>query len=291
MMAPAVEQLFSIVLETISKHQNKPLTIKLTGEWTTVDPQAWRTKRDVRISVGVGAGNKDAMMAHLQGVLGTQVQVGLPLGLCMRENIHATNAEILKLAGFSNTEKFWPDPRQLPPPQPQMSPEQIKAQAEAQKVQFQAQQDAQKFQAEQQLREREMAMQAELDRQREEMQARQKTLEQEMEAQIERMRIESNERIAAEKAAIEKYKADLQASVAIQSAQTTSQTTLEGVRLSKASDGIVDELRNALQVLQAEVASPAEIVRGPDGRAVAVKRNGRERKIVRGPDGRAIGVQ
>ena len=54
-MAPAVEYLFECVHELISKHQNKPLTIKLRGQWVTVDPQAWRTKRDVRISVGVGS--------------------------------------------------------------------------------------------------------------------------------------------------------------------------------------------------------------------------------------------
>ncbi len=290
-MAPAVEQLFSIVHELIQKHANKPAIIKLLGKWAQIDPQAWRTKRDAKISVGVGAGNKDAMMQQLQGVLMAQMQVGLPLGLVTRENIHATNSEILKLAGFSNPQKFWPDPQNLPPPQPPVSPEVIKAQAEAQKLQFQAQQDQQKFQAEAQIEQQRMAMQAELDKQREEMQARQKTLEQQLNAEIEQMRIASQERIAAEKAALEKYKADLSAAVAIQSAQTSAQTTLEGARISKEPDSAVAELKTALEALQGEMSSPAEIVRGPDGRAAAIRRGGRERKIVRGPDGRAIGVQ
>jgi hypothetical protein len=46
-----------------------------------------------------------------------------------------------------------------------------------------------------------------------------------------------------------------------------------------------------MQQLKAEYESPAEIVRGPDGKAQGVKRGERVRKIVRGPDGRAVGLQ
>lgn len=291
MMAPAVEYLFSIVHELISKHRNKPQTIQLRGTWTTVDPQAWRTKRDCRISVGVGAGNKDSMMQQLQGVLAAQMQVGLPLGLVGREQIHATNLEIVKLAGFSNPQKFWPDPRQLPPPQPQMSPEQIKAQAEAQKLQFTAQQDAMKFQAETQLREREMQMQAELDKQREEMQARQKTLEQQMQAQLAQQQLEAKERETAAKLAFDKWKAEFDAALQIALADKQAAAGMEQAQASKAPDTRVDELLHYLQQLSAEISGPAEIVRDANGRMVGLKRGERVRQIVRGPDGRAAGVQ
>lgn len=291
MMAPAVEYLFSIVHELISKHRNKPQTIQLRGTWTTVDPQAWRTKRDCRISVGVGAGNKDSMMQQLQGVLAAQMQVGLPLGLVGREQIHATNLEIVKLAGFSNPQKFWPDPRQLPPPQPQMSPEQIKAQAEAQKLQFTAQQDAMKFQAETQLREREMQMQAELDKQREEMQARQKTLEQQMQAQLAQQQLEAKERETAAKLAFDKWKAEFDAALQIALADKQAAAGMEQAQASKAPDTRVDELLKVMQQLSAEISGPAEIVRDANGRMVGLKRGERVRQIVRGPDGRAAGVQ
>ena len=88
-MAPAVEYLFECVHELISKHRNKPFTVKLRGQWVSVDPQAWRTKRDVRISVGVGAGNKESMQQQLAQIFGAQMQT-LPLGLSKPENIHAT---------------------------------------------------------------------------------------------------------------------------------------------------------------------------------------------------------
>lgn len=139
MMAPAVETLFSIVQEIIAKHQNKALSIKLTdGKWVTVDPQAWRTKRDVRISVGVGAGNKDSMMQQLGMVYGAQMQL-MPLGLADRPQIHATVTEMCKLAGFANPAKFWVDPATTEAPEPPPDPQVMKVQLEMQKAQMDAQ--------------------------------------------------------------------------------------------------------------------------------------------------------
>lgn len=290
-MAPAVECLFSVVHEQISKHNNKALTLKLKGRWVTIDPQAWRTKRDVRISVGVGAGNKDSMMGQLQNVLAAQMQVGLPLGLVAREHIHATNTEILKLAGFSNPEKFWPDPQQLPPQQQQPSPEQIKAQADMQKEQFKAQQDAMKFQAQQQIEQEKLRLQAQVDAQREEMQARQKALESEQAAQLERLRAEYATQQESARLEFERWKASLDAAVKLEIANKSADTTMQTAQLSKQPDSRIDELLQTIQQLREEADSPAELVRGPDGRVAAVRRGSRERKVIRGPDGRAIGVQ
>ncbi len=290
-MAPAVEYLFSVVHELISKHRNKGLTLKLQGKWITVDPQSWRTKRDVRISVGVGAGNKESMMQQLGNVLGAQMQVGLPMGLVGRDNIRATNVEILKLAGFSNPDKFWPDPQTLPPQQPQPSPEQVKAQAQMQLEQFKAQQDQQKFQAEQQIEVQRLQLQAQVDAQREEMQARQKQLEMQQQAELAQL----NARYAAEadqrKLEFEQWKASLDASVKLEIANKSAQTTMDTAQISKAPDTRVDKLIETIRRLEEEASQPAEIIRGPDGKAVGFKKGGRERKIVRGPDGRAIGVQ
>jgi hypothetical protein len=291
MMAPAVEYLFSVVQELISKHRNKSLSIKLNGDWVTVDPQAWRTKRDVRISVGVGAGNKESMMQQLQGVLAAQMQVGLPLGLVQRENIHATNVEILKLAGFANPQKFWPAPNSLPPQQQQPSPEQIKAQARMQELQFQAQQDQMKHQAEQQTEQMRVQQQAALDNNREEMQAQQKQLELQQQAELARLQAEYQAAADQRRIEFEQWKASLDATVKLEIASKSAQTSMDTAQISKQPDTRVDELIKTIEQLRAEAESPAEIVRDPSGMAVAVKRGDRVRKINRGPDGRAIGVQ
>lgn len=295
MMAPAVEELFSIVHEIVSKHQNKPQTIKLRGEWVTVDPQAWLKKRDVKIAVGVGAGNKDSMIMQLQGMLGAQMEVGLPLGLVTRENIHATNSEIAKLNGFANVEKFWPDPRKLPPPEPQKSPEQIKAEADMQKEQFKAQNDAQRFQAEQQAKQQEFQMQLMMDSQREEMQARQKTLEQEMKARfdatIEQMKAEASERQFSMQLAFDKWAKEFDASLQLALAGQQADTAIATEKEKKSPDNRIDEVIAAVQQFQQEAMMPAELVRDANGRAMAVKKGDKVRNIVRGPDGKAIGLQ
>ena len=295
MMAPAVEELFSIVHELMQKHQLKPLVMKLRGQWVNVDPQAWRTKRDVRISVGVGAGQKESMMAQLQMVLGAQMQIGLPLGLVTRENIQATNAEILKLAGFANVEKFWPDPSRLPPQQQQQSPEQIKAQTEMQKLQFQAQQEQQKFQAEQQVEQQRMQLQAQVDAQREEMQARQKALEAEQKAALEQQKAALQAQQDAMRLQFEKWKAELDAAVKLQIAGMSQQQAQmqadSAAQAKQGSDSGIQQVIASIQALQEAIDAPTEIVRGPDGRAVGVKRGGKVRQITRGPDGRAMGVQ
>jgi hypothetical protein len=287
--APAVENLFGIVQELIAKHRNKAMTIKLRGEWVTVDPQVWRTKRDIRISVGVGAGNKDSMIQQLQGILAAQMQVGLPLGLVTRENIYETNVELVKLAGFANPAKFWPDPKQLPPPQPQVPPE-------IQKEQMKLQADAQRFQAEQQMEQQRMQMQAQLDSQREEMQAQQKTLEQQLQAQLKQLEMDRKDQQEAAKLEFQRWQTEFQGALQIALADKSAQASLEQTEAAKKPDvdsqATAAEMLQILKTMQEEASLPSEIIRDPQsGRAVGVKRGDKTRQIVRGPDGRATGVQ
>jgi hypothetical protein len=287
-MAPAVEYLFECVHELISKHQNKPLAIKLRGQWTNVDPQAWRTKRDVRISVGVGAGNKESMQQQLMNMFGAQLQL-MPMGIVQPQHIHATATEIAKLAGFAHPAKFWGDPSEVQPQPQQPTPEQVKAQSAMDIEQFRASQDAQKSQAQQQLEMQKLQMQAELDRNREEMDARQKTLESQQKGELERQKAMLAAQQDQQRLEFEKYKADLDASVKLQIAGMSQQTAMDTAQPKP--DPRIEEVLATMEALRAEYESPAEIVRGPDGRAAGVKRGERVRKVVRGPDGRAIGLQ
>ncbi|HEX5676214.1 MAG TPA: hypothetical protein VFX83_12570, partial [Azonexus sp.] len=282
-MAPAVEYLFECVHELISKHQNKPMTIKLRGQWVSVDPQAWRTKRDVRISVGVGAGNKESMQQQLMNMFGAQLQL-LPIGLAKPQHMHATMTEIAKLAGFANPAKFWGDASEIQPIPQQPSPDQVKAQSAMQIEQFRAQQDALKSQAQQQLDMQKLQMQAELDRNREEMDARQKTLESEQKAELERQKAMLASQQEAQRLEFERYKANLDASVKLQIAGLAGNPVVEAQTQTTEAVGQVLEMLQALAQAQ---EMPVEIIRGPDGKARGVKRGDRVRNIVRGQDGRA----
>jgi hypothetical protein len=291
MMAPAVESLFTAVWEIISKHANKALSIKLRGAWTTVDPQSWRTKRDIRISVGVGAGNKESMMAQLSNMLGAQVQIGIPLGLCGRDEIHATNVELAKLAGFANPLRFWPDPSGKPaPPQPP-SPEQIKAQAQLQIEQAKLQADAQKFQMEQQAKFAELEKQhmlkieeikanLSLQAQNDERDAVKDIQKAALDVEKSRLSEENKRLIAEMQAAKDKYVADLQAQVTLATAQMAAPPQID----LKPIEGGLKELTEYLQ-------SPAEVVRDEGGRAIGVKRGNVTKTIKRSADGRVQGTQ
>lgn len=291
-MAPAVECLFEIVLEQISKHRNKPLTLKVKGSWVVVDPQAWRTKRDVRISVGVGAGNKESMMQQLQGVLAAQMQVGLPLGLVQREHVHATNVEILKLAGFANPAKFWPDPQQLPPPQPQPSPEQVKQQTELQKAQMQRELEQMKMQFDQQAKEADAAREARWREIEMEMAAREKERESAIKVAEEARKAQIEAAQKEKELEFERWKTEFEGAIKLQiagmqgeTARETSPTKVDPIvgDLGK----IAEELRSHME----QMAAPAEFLRGPDGRVSEVRRGNKVMKVLRDTmTGRASGL-
>lgn len=231
MMAPAVEELFSCVQEIMQKHSNKPMTVQLrAGQWVTVDPQAWRKRRDLRISVGVGAGNKESMILQLQAQLGAQLQL-MPLGIVGPQEIHATVTELAKLNGFANPARFWKDPSKSPPPPPQPNPEQIKAQTALQIKQMELQADAQKFQATAQLELQKIQAQAEAKlaetRSMLELQWANDARDSEREQQSQAIEVQKLglERWKTEvQAQLDKYKADLQASAALQVAGIKAET-------------------------------------------------------------------
>ena len=165
-------------------------------------------------------------------------------------------------------------------------PEQIKAQSAMALEQFKATQEQQKVQAEQQIEQMKMQMQVEMDRNREEMQARQKMLESEQKAQLEAQKAQIAAQADIARLEFERWKAELDAAVKLQIAEMSKpEPADEGV-----DDTIAEVIAN-MKALQDEMAAPAELVRGPDGKAAGVKRGDRMRKVVRGPDGRAIGLQ
>jgi hypothetical protein len=298
MMAPAVEELFACVQEILQKHSNKALTIKLRGKWTTVDPQAWRTKRDLRISVGVGAGNKESMAMQLQGQLGAQLQL-MPLGLARPENLYATVIELAKLGGFANPERFWTDPTTSPPmPQPP-SPEMVKAQSAMQIKQMELQANAQQFQAEMQAKYQELQAQhqakiqeiqanLELQNANDARDAMREQRKAETDAQVELLKEENKKQVAAMQAEIEKYKADLDAQVKLTIAQNQAQAqAASGEQANTAMTGV----QKLLQDMSEQMSAPAEIVRGPDGKAIGVKKGQTTRVIKRDDAGKAVGLQ
>lgn len=160
-----VKDLFTLVHRLIRKHQNKAEVVRLRNEWVEVDPRQWKTRTDLSIAVGLGTGNKDQQLAHLQTILMAQKEA-MPLNIATPKNVYNALIKLTQNAGFPDPGEFWTAPDERPQ-QPQPNPEIIKAQQEAQLQQQKHQDDMQmqamKHQSDAQLQREQMAMDMQLE--------------------------------------------------------------------------------------------------------------------------------
>jgi len=140
-----MRDLFSILHEVILKSGHKREVVQIAGQWVDVDPATWKKRKDFNITVGYAAGNRDAMMQRLL-LLGQKQMEALTAGIPVvtPQNLYETNVELTKAADFSSPDRFWTDPKKIPPRPPQPDPliaqAQIKAQADLQTTQIELQQ-------------------------------------------------------------------------------------------------------------------------------------------------------
>jgi len=125
MFAVGVEYLFSLAHELVIKSGHQTDVVKLRGQWVQIDPSTWKTGRDMRIVVGYGAGNKDALVSRLMMIANMQKEMlvgGLPT--VTPQNVYETAIEVTKASDFTAPQRFFTDPTTVPPPQPpQPSPD------------------------------------------------------------------------------------------------------------------------------------------------------------------------
>lgn len=159
-LASGIEVLASIVHELCLKGGHQKDTVKLSGKWVEIDPATWKTRTQFKIKVGYAAGNKDTMLAHLTGIAGLQAQaLQAHLPIVNPQNTYETALEITKASGITSPERFWTDPKTVPPPPPPQ-PDVTVAFAEQAKTQ----RDLQTKQLDVQQKERESQRQAALER-------------------------------------------------------------------------------------------------------------------------------
>jgi len=154
-----VKDAFRKIKELVQKYQVDPMHLRLNGQWVDINPRDWKKEFDMSVSVGLGSGNKDQMLAHLMPLKQTQEQIMLHLGpnnpICGMQEYYNTLASIVKNAGLGDVSKYFKNPQDAPPgqqqpPQPP-SPEMMKAQTEMQIMQAKAQLDQQQGQQRMQL--------------------------------------------------------------------------------------------------------------------------------------------
>jgi hypothetical protein len=106
-----MKQLFTGLLKLITRHQDKPLLIRLRGKWVPIDPTTWDADMDCSVSVALGRGDDAQQMAFLATVAQKQEQILQTMGpdnpLVKLSQYQNTLSQIVRKAGYKNPDQFF----------------------------------------------------------------------------------------------------------------------------------------------------------------------------------------
>ncbi len=119
-----VKELFLNIHALTRMYQNKPEVIRLRNKWVEVDPRDWKKRADMIVSVGLGTGDKDQQLMHLN-LIGQYMVQAAQMGIVTPKNVYNLGAKIIQNAGYKMPEDFITDPEgeNVPPKSP--TPEEI----------------------------------------------------------------------------------------------------------------------------------------------------------------------
>jgi hypothetical protein len=191
-----LKRAFKKTLELVCKYQDKARVIRLRNRWVPMDPREWSDQMDFAVTVGIGTGNKDQMLAHLRAILALQVQAiqfqgGMHGPLVTLHNIHNTLSRLVENAGLKAPELFFADPQSAPPPQP---PPQAAPLPDPRLVMMQAQLQREEAKAQTEMQLAAMKAQAEIELDKQKVAA---------EIELQRMKAEADAELARVKAGLE----------------------------------------------------------------------------------------
>jgi hypothetical protein len=164
-----VKELFKLVHRLVRTTLTKPDIVRIRNKWTEVDPREWKDRKDLSISVGLGAGNKDQQLMHLTTILNMQKEA-IQIGITSPEKIYNALAKLTQNAGFKNPEEFWVNPANTPEQEGSKQPSEAEImvqgqlQIEQQKAQAQMMQEQERSKNDIIIEREKIAAQAELER-------------------------------------------------------------------------------------------------------------------------------
>lgn len=184
----------------LMRKEAEPFSVKVDGQFRTVDPSQWPDDVNVTVRVGLGTGSKDKRV-QARMALAEPLSMAVQSGFAGHEHVFKWFDGMARDTGIGQGDDFCTDPKAPPEigpdgqpieKQEQPDPEMVKAQAEAQQAQA-------KLQGEQALQA------AKLDMQREEAAQKQQLAREqaEFEAQLARDKAEAEAALAQRKMAME----------------------------------------------------------------------------------------
>lgn len=170
--AEGVKDAFKLILWNANKYQDKARTVRLRNKWVSLDPREWADEYDMTVNVGLGHNDQQRDIMALTAIGNYQVQAiqfqgGANGPLVTLENLHNTATQLVKAVGLKAPERYFTDPKTMPPqpakPDPEMMKIQAQMQMKQQEMQGKAQIDTQRAQQDFQLEQAKMQQQAQIE--------------------------------------------------------------------------------------------------------------------------------
>lgn len=280
-----VKRAFRRILQLICKHQQKSRVIRLRGKWVEMDPRAWHDNMDMTVTVGLGTGNRDQVMAHMNALLQTDLEIvklqgGVQGPLVTASNVYNKLKKLVEAAGLKG-DGFYTDPdsdeakamaaqkaQQPPPVDPKVEETKAKIAMQQQEGQARLQLDAQKA-----------TQAAELERWKAEQQFALEAWKAQQEAALKAQGMERDAMMRERDADHTRAMAERTTAASETEAQETGGLRQAAEALTQAAMAMqqagavqAQAIVEAVAAMRDEMASEVELVRGPDGRAAGTRR-------------------
>lgn len=235
-----IAEMFKLILKLVCKYQDKADEVQISQNWVNINPREWKNQFGLTINVGLGTNNKEQQAQHLMGLLAIQKE-GLQIGIATPENIYNCASLYAEALGQKNADKFFTDPKNVPPQPPQPNPDLMKIQAQAMLQDKQLQADVQKHQAELVQRQQEIQMQADARARELELEAQKQYQQAQLDMQERQHQAELNAELERQKLALKQYEIDRNNEVKVYVAELSAKTTLTKQQDAAADAAIDDE--------------------------------------------------
>jgi hypothetical protein len=167
LLAEGVKEVFTKIHKLLMRHQDKPMTLRLTNRWVDVNPGDWRERTQVSVNVGLGSGNREEARANVM-MLGQAQKELAAFGLVGPKQAYETFRKMAHLLGEENPTQYAMDPdsdeykramaaKAHQPQDPHIAAAQMKAQSDQQIAQTRLQAEQVKAQAQTQQAQAELA--------------------------------------------------------------------------------------------------------------------------------------
>lgn len=212
--AEGMRALFRGILRLLVRHQDRPRTVRLRGEWVEFDPRHWNAEMDFEVNTGLGAGTRERDVQMMQIVMGLQEKLLAAFGAANNpyvkpENLWESISKMVEAAGLKSPRVYFSEPDEqeiaalLEAQQNQPNPDMQKAQAQMQIEQMKAQMKAKTDQASAQIDAQRAQEDARLDREKAESEMQLAREKMAAETQLAREKMQAEFELAREKMMME----------------------------------------------------------------------------------------